>query len=299
MRIMRSWMYVPGHRGNMIEKAFGLKLDVAIFDLEDGVPSAEKDAARDTVSSSLGRPPGGPVRFVRTHAAGSSDMNADLPVVVRAGLEGLVVPKVERPEDVLLVDADLEEREAKAGMQPGSVRLVALIESARGLVHAPAIAASCPRLVGLMFGAEDFALDLGIHAVREGEAGDMLYARSALVVAAASERLQAIDKVYLNIRDPEGLLRETRQARQLGFTGKTLIHPNQIETVHEVFRPTAEEVEYARRVVDASERAEAVGEGSITVDGQMVDMPVVERARRVLESHQIMDGGKTDAGRCS
>ena len=155
-----------------------------------------------------------------------------------------------------------------------------MIESAVGLVQAPAIAASSPRLVALMFGAEDFAVDLGLFSFREG--GLMAYARSALVVAAASAGLEAVDKVYVDFRDPDGLARETQAARELGFSGKTLIHPAQIETVHRVFRPTDDEVESARRVVEAFEAAP--GEGTMAVDGQMVDLPVVKRARWILRS---------------
>jgi citrate lyase subunit beta/citryl-CoA lyase len=162
--------------------------------------------------------------------------------------------------------------------------LLAIIESALGLVQAPPIAAACPRLVGLMFGAEDFALDLGIFSTGEGATGEMLYARSALVVAAASAHVQAVDKVYLDVRNPDGLAGETRRARELGFTGKAVIHPEQIEVVHRIYRPTDEEVEGARRVVDAFEASE--GEGSIAVDGRMVDLPIVERARRILELHK-------------
>ena len=283
MQILRSWMFVPGHQQRMVDKALGLELDAAIFDLEDSVPPAEKDAARERVAAALEHPPGGPLRFVRTHPVGSAGIDADLDAVVRPGLDGLVLPKVDRAEDLLLVDSKLEGREPNVGLEPGSVRMVALVESARGLIQAPAIAASCPRLVGLMFGAEDFALDLGLFATREGELGDLLYARSALVVAAASERLQAIDRVYLDIRNPEGLLKDTRLARELGFTGKSLIHPGQIEAVHRVFQPTAGEVEQARSVVAAFEEAVAAGLGSVAVDGQMVDLPIVERARRILK----------------
>ncbi len=283
MQMMRSWLFVPGHRQKMIDKALGLRPDVVMFDLEDGVPSAEKDAARKRVGAALGGVPGHALRFVRTHAAGHAELDADLQAVVRAGLHGLVLPKVERPDDLLLVDTVLSERESEAGLSPGRVRLLAIIESALGLVHAPGIAAACPRLVGLMFGAEDFALDLGIFSAGEGAAGEMLYARSALVVAAASVHLQAVDRVYLDVRDPDGLERETRRARELGFTGKAVIHPGQIEVVHRGFRPTDAEVEQARRVVAAFE---AEGEGSIAVDGRMVDLPVVERARRILELHR-------------
>ena len=282
MRIMRSWMFVPGHQRRMIDKAYGLKLDVAMFDIEDGVPPGEKDAARAMMAETLARPSSKMLRFVRIHPAGTKEIEADLPAVIHPGLDGLTLTKVNCPEDVLRVSTVLDEREEEAGLQRGSVRLLATIESARGLVQAAAIAASSPRLVGLMFGAEDFAMDLGLFNVRQGEAGDFLYARSALVVAAVSEGLQVIDRVYIDIRNPAGLEKDTRTARDLGFTGKALIHPAQIEVVEEVFRPTDAEVEYARRVVEAFEAAEAEGAGAVAVDGQMVDLPVVERARRIL-----------------
>lgn len=283
MRIMRSWMFVPGHQGRMIDKAYELKLDVAMFDLEDGVPPAEKNTARAMMPETLDRPSGGMLRFVRIHPVETKEIEVDLPAVIRPGLDGLTLTKVNCPEDVTRVSAILDAREAQMGLERGGVRLLATIESARGLIQAPAIAASSPRLVGLMFGAEDFAMDLGLFNVRQGEAGDFLYARSALVVAAASEGLQAIDRVYLDIRNPDGLEKDTQIARELGFTGKALIHPAQIEVVEKVFRPTDAEVEYARRVVDAFEAAEADGAGAVAVDGQMVDLPVVERARRVLQ----------------
>ena len=283
MQVMRSWMFVPGHQQRMIDKAYGLKLDVAMFDLEDGVPPGEKDTARAMMPETLDRPSGGMLRFVRIHPAGTKEIEVDLPAVIRPGLDGLTLTKVSCPEDVLHVSAVLDEREAAAGLQRRSVRLLATIESARGLVQAPMIAASSPRLVGLMFGAEDFAMDLRMFNVRQGEVGDFLYARSALAVAAASEGLQAIDRVYTEIRNPTGLENDTRLARDLGFTGKALIHPAQIEVVEKAFRPTDAEVEYARRVVKAFEAAEADGAGAVAVDGQMVDLPVVERARRVLQ----------------
>ena len=280
MQTLRSWLFVPGHRQKMIDKSPGRGSDALIYDLEDAVPPDERNVARAKVGVALDAADEGPRRFVRIHGAGHGAMEADLRAVVRPGLEGLVLPKVDRPEDVLSVDRFLTERESEAGVPPGSVRLAAMIESAVGLLQAPAIAASSPRLVALMFGAEDFAVDLGLFSFREG--GLMAYARSALVVAAASARLEAVDKVYLDFRDPDGLARETRAARELGFSGKTLIHPAQIETVHRVFRPTDDEVESARRVVEAFEAAP--GEGTMAVDGRMVDLPVVKRARWILRS---------------
>jgi citrate lyase subunit beta/citryl-CoA lyase len=294
METLWSWMFVPGHRRRMLEKALGLRLDVAIFDLEDGVPPAEKEAAREGIAAALAHPPGGPLRFARVHPAGSPVVEADLDAVVRPGLDGVAVPKVERLEEVLRVDAALREREERAGMPPGCIRLLAMIESARGLLQAPAIAASCPRLLGLMFGAEDFVLDLGQLSVQPAGVDDLLYARSAVVVAAAAERLQAIDRIYPDFRDPAGLRGDTVQARRLGFTGKALIHPDQIPVVHEIFRPTPEEVAYARRVVEAFE---AAGGGAGVVDGRMIDRPIAERARRVLELSR-REGPAADDGTC-
>ena len=284
MRIMRSILFVPGHRQKMIDKARTLDADAVVLDLEDGVPAAEKDTGRSLVGAALAQSRSGPLCFVRPQAVGSGVIEADLDAVVQPGLAGLVLPKVEGAEELRQVDALLGEREARVGLALGTVKLVAIIESARGLIAAPAIAAAGPRLVGLLFGAEDFALDLGMSGVQQGEAGQMLYARSAIVVAAASARLQAIDRVYLDVTDPDGLRADAAEGRQLGFTGKALIHPGQIDVVRECFEPSPEQIAHAERVVAAFDKAD--GAGSITVDGQMVDLPVVSKARRLLESRR-------------
>ena len=279
MKSMRSWLFVPGHRQPMIDKALGLPADVLIFDLEDGVPEAEKDVARSRVAAALDGARGGPTRFVRVHDAGSSELDADLQAIARAGLQGLVLPKVQGPEDVLQMRQWLDRHETKAGIPSGGVRLLATIESARGLVQAPAIAAVTPRLVGLMFGAEDFALDLGLFS-HPGQ-GLVNYARSVLAVAAASGQIRAIDKVFTDIIDPDGLAVEARQARDLGFAGKAVIHPGQVGAVNEIFSPTEVEERWARRIVEVFERR--ADEGPATVDGRMVDRPVLERARWILD----------------
>ncbi|HZT08157.1 MAG TPA: CoA ester lyase [Chloroflexota bacterium] len=284
LELLRSFMFVPGNSEKMTSKALGLRnLDVAMFDLEDGVPHARKAEGRALLPSVLGQPPGGPRRWVRINAIGTENMQADLEAVVREGLEGLVLPKVETAEDVRVVERYLDEHEVGAGLARGSVGIVAAIESARGLLNAPAIAAACPRMVGLMFGAEDFGLDLGLPTNREGEARELLYARSAVVVAAASAHVQAIDGVWPDFHDEQGLRADAIQARRLGFSGKSTFHPGQIDVINEVFTPTEADAAYARRVVDAFEEAEATGAGAVALGGQLVDRPIVERARRVLE----------------
>ena len=175
--------------------------------------------------------------------------------------------------------AALQAREREAGV--AAVALLVSIESARGLLAAPALAAE-PRVTGLLFGAEDFALDLGLPAEREAEASDLLHARSSVVVAAAASRRVAIDGIWPDLTDEDGLRGDARRGRLLGFVGKTLIHPKQIQTINECFTPSAAELEEARRIVEAFERAKADGKGAVAFDGKLLDPPIVDRARRMI-----------------
>ncbi|HEV8656249.1 MAG TPA: CoA ester lyase [Candidatus Limnocylindria bacterium] len=290
---MRSLMFVPAHRERMVQRALGLgefkpgALDVAILDLEDGVPPGSKDEARRLVAQVLAHPPRtGPLRFVRIQRALSDAGEADIDALVRPGLDGIVAPKVRRAEEIAWLADELDARERRATIAPGTVRIIASIESAAALIDAPRVAAASPRLIGLMFGSEDFALDLGLPTKREGEAAELLYARSATVVAAVSAGKIALDGIWPDIKDADGLRADSLRARRLGFSGKTLIHPDQIAVVNEVFSPTAAEVQEARGVVRAFDEALGRGHGAVARDGQMLDAPVVERARRVLRAHE-------------
>jgi len=292
MDIQRSFMFVPGSSEKMLTKAMGLdNLDVAMFDLEDGVPPSLKDDARELVATMLSKSPGGPARFVRLNAIATERMEADLQAVVVPGLEGVVLPKVETAADVELVDRELSAREQRAGLAPGSVRVIASVESARGLLNAPSIAATSSRLMGLMFGAEDFGLDLGLSTNRQGESRELIYARSAMIVACAAAKVQSIDGVWPDIHDFEGLTRDALQARRLGFTGKSTFHPGQIDIINQTFSPSLEEVAFAQRVVQAFEEAEAAGNAAVALGGQLIDLPIVERARRVLKLHETLSQG--------
>jgi len=285
MELKRSWMFVPGHRQKMIDKALGRKTDAIMLDIEDGVAPNEKDTARKNIADSLGREksPGAPARFVRINAIGHPRMDADLEAVVRPGLEGLVCPKVDTPDEVRKVDQILADREPKMKIAPNSIKLLIAIESPRGLFNAPAIAACSPRITGLIFGAEDFGREIGLPTVREGEARDLIYARSAIVVAAAAAHVQAVDGVWVDLNDSEGLLGFAKQSRQLGFSGMSLIHPSQVDPINKVFSPTAEEIDYCQKVLQAFEEANARGDGSIAFGGQLIDRPIIERARRTIE----------------
>src|SRR5688500_251428 len=215
MNLIRSWMFVPGHRQRMIDKALGLSADAIMLDIEDGVAPNEKDAARKNIADSLGREkaPGSPARYVRINAIGHARMDADLDAVVRPGLEGLVCPKVDTVDEVRTVDTILDAIEPKNKLARGAIKLLSAIESPKGLLDAPAIAAASPRVSGLLFGAEDFGRELGLPAVREGEARDLIYARSATVIAAASAHVQAIDGVWVDLNDSAGLMGFTKQSR--------------------------------------------------------------------------------------
>ena len=285
MDLTRSWMFVPGHRQRMIDKALGLNTDAIMLDIEDGVAPNEKDAARKNIAESLGREkaPGSPARYVRINAIGHPRMDADLDAVVRPGLEGLVLPKVDTVAEARKVDAILTDRESKLRMPSGGIRLLIAIESPKGLLNAPAIAASSSRVTGLMFGAEDFGREIALPAVREGEARDLIYARSSIVVAAASAHVQPIDGVWVNLNDTEGLFGFAKQSRRLGFSGMSCIHPSQIDAINATFSPTADEIDYCQKVLQAFEEANARGDGSIAFGGQLIDRPIVERARRTID----------------
>jgi citrate lyase subunit beta/citryl-CoA lyase len=285
MDLIRSWMFVPGHRQRMIDKALGINADAIMLDIEDGVAPNEKESARKNIGESLGRAKenGAPARYVRINAIGHERMVADLDAVIRPGLEGLVCPKVDTVDEVRTVDAILNEREPKQNLAKGSVKLLIAIESPKGLFNAPAIAAASPRVMGLMFGAEDFGREIGLPAVREGHARDLIYARSAIVIAAASAHVQAIDGVWVDLNDTPGLYSFAKQSRQLGFSGMSSIHPGQIEAINATFSPTAEEIDYCQKVLHAFEEANARGDGSIAFGGQLIDRPIVERARRTLD----------------
>ncbi len=281
MQLMRSWLFVPGNRPRMIQKAPTLGADVIVYDLEDALPPPEKASGRRLVAEALEAPAGRSLRYVRVEADPEPGLE-DARAVVGPGLDGLVLPKVSDVSLLHRTDAALGALEAGAGLEPGSVRILAMIESARGLLAAPAIAAASPRMVGLFFGAEDFTLDLGVFASEEEGPDEMLYARSAVAVAAASRGLVAVDRIVPEFRTLEPLAADTRRARRLGFGGKGVIHPRQIACVHQSLAPSREQVEKAREVIQHFEQAHREGAGTLQVEGKMVDRPIVEKARRLL-----------------
>ncbi len=281
MELLRTLLFIPGNRANMIERARSLPTDVVVLDLEDSVPAAEKGIARKTVAGSLsGLALKGRKVFVRVNSLSSRLAEDDLKAVVGEGLDGITLPKVESAGDVEKVDGLVEALERGRGLEVGHIKLIPWVETALGLLRAYEIANASPRLVGIAFGAEDFTLDMGVERSTEGS--ELFYARSSVAIAARAADVTALDTPYVDFRDEEGLIRDCRLARQMGFGGKFLIHPDQIEPVNRLFRPSVEEVANARRIAEAFEAAEARGLASTSVDGKMIDIPVAKRARRVI-----------------
>jgi citrate lyase subunit beta/citryl-CoA lyase len=275
-------MFVPGADDRKIEKSFDLDCDVLIFDLEDAVADGEKDAARRKVKEALGRMAGSKPCYVRINFMPSPFFEKDLEWMVDRHTRGIVLPKVESAEQIRLVHELIGMLERKNGVVPDALELVPMIETARGLHHSYEIASASPRVRRLAFGSLDFCRDIGAAPSDDGT--ELLYARSMLVVNSRAAGIEApIDTVFVRVKDEAGLIREAGLARQLGFRGKLLIHPAQIGPVHAVFRPSGEEVQWARFVLSAYEKALQKGEAAVLVDGSMVDLPVVERARKILQ----------------
>ncbi len=280
---LRSWMFVPGNRDRFIAKARSSNADAILLDIEDGVLPADKPEARRMVAATLCREWAGPRRYVRVNALSTPWLKPDLEAVIGPGADGICLTKVTRPQDIREVASLLETLERDRGLEANTVRILAAVESARGLVNAVAIADADPRVVGLMFGAEDYSLDLGLGARREKEAAELIYARSCIVNAAAAANVLSIDGVFPDLDDPDGLLADVRQARRLGFTSKSTFNPRQIDVINQVFSPQPDEVEYARMIAAGFREAEARGDASVAVGGQLVDRPIVLRALRILE----------------
>jgi citrate lyase beta subunit len=279
-RPRRALLYMPATDWRKVEKAATeLEVDSVCIDLEDGVALNRKEEARVAAVKALQSLDFGPrERLVRINPVGSGLEANDLKTVVPARPDGIVVPKVNDAGEIRWVSKTVRRLQAEHGLPP--IILIAIVESARGIVNLREIAAADARLEALIFGAEDYASDVG--AVRTEAAVEVLYARSAVAAHAAAFDLQAIDLVRTDYKDMEALAREARQGMELGFSGKQVIHPAQVPVVQAAFTPTAEEVAWARRVVAAHAEHQKKGAGAFALDGKMVDMPIVKAAERVL-----------------
>ena len=290
-KLRRSLLYVPGNMPSMLQNIPLFQCDAIQIDLEDAVPYSEKDAARILVR-----------RFLETYKNRNKEILVringldtkwaidDLKAVLPAVPDGIRLPKADSPEIVERLDTILTEFEEELGLLLGHFKILPSIETAEGVINAVATARSSPRLIGLAFGAEDYTATMEINRTKEGE--ELFNARMNVLWGAKSAGIQAIDSIFADVNDMEALRRETELVKRLGFTGKCMVNPRQIDVIHEVFAPKQEEVDYALEVMDAIKRAREMGTGVISLKGKMIDRPIVVRAARVINTaraHGMVD----------
>ncbi|OQB23566.1 MAG: Citrate lyase subunit beta [Firmicutes bacterium ADurb.Bin182] len=281
-QLRRTMLFVPGNNPGMLRDAHIYGSDCIMFDLEDSVSIREKDAARFLVYKSLTTfSYGNKELVVRINSLDSKLGLDDLEAIVRAQPHVIRLPKTETPEDVTQCEREIERIEKETGIPVGKTRMMAAIESAKGVLNARDIALSSKRLIGIALGAEDYVTDLKTFRTADGI--ELLFARSMIVNAARAAGIDAIDTVYSDINNEEGLIRETTLIRTLGFDGKSVINPRQIPPVHKVFTPTQKDIQKALAVMGAIKEANSRGSGVISLNGKMIDKPVAERAQYVIE----------------
>jgi citrate lyase beta subunit len=281
MRARRALLYMPGDDERKIRKATTLDADCVCLDMEDGVALSRKDEARALIPRMLRELDFGRAeRLARINPVGSGLEADDLVAALEGRPDGVVIPKVETGDAIRWASAQIAEAERRNGWPAGGIVLIVLVETALGIVNLRDIASSDPRLQALIFGAEDLAGDIG--AVRTREGWEVFYARSAVVTHAAAFGLQAIDMVYIDYKDMPGLMRESQEAAAMGYAGKQVIHPNQIAPAQEAFTPDDAAIAHALRVMEAMREHQEAGKGAFSLDGKMIDMPLVKAAERVL-----------------
>ncbi len=275
------WLYTPANNPSRMEKAIALPSDCLIFDLEDSIPPAEKERARENITKVLEDcPQRGLEVGVRINGLGTGFEDGDIEQLMSLRLDFLMIPKIESEKDINKIVKKVSDAEKKLSRQDKKIGLFCIVETAKGIVNLDRIIFANERLNGIMFGAEDFTLDLGIERSREGK--ELSYARSKTAVYAAAARIEAIDTVFSDVADNDGLIAEAREAFKLGFTGKAVIHPSQIEPVRLGFSPSPEKVEIAKKQISEFEKGLEQGLAAVSVDGKMVDFPVYQRAKKIV-----------------
>ena len=280
-RLRRTMMFLPGNNPSMITDAHIYGPDSVMIDLEDATSVTQKDAARFLVSEALKAIDYKTTeRVVRINGLDTPFGADDIRAVVKAGVDVIRLPKTDTPDDIIAVDKLITEVEKEIGRE-GQTLMMAAIESARGVLNAKEIALASPRMMGIALGAEDYVTNLKTSRSKHG--WELYYAREAIVLAARNAGIYCFDTVYSDVNNMEGFKQEVQFIKDLGFDGKSCIHPKQVRAVHEIYTPTPKEIEKALRVINGAKEAEAKGSGVISVDGKMVDAPIIARAYRVLE----------------
>jgi citrate lyase beta subunit len=280
MHSRRALLYMPGDNWKMITKSITLGVDSICMDMEDGAAVNKKAEARTTIAKALQELDfGASEKLARINSVGSGLEKDDIEAVLPYRPDGIVIPKVESFEQVDWAARLIEAAELKYGWPINSIRILIGVETAKGILNLKEIAAH-PRLDAIIFGGEDFAASIG--ATRTKDAVELLYARQAVIVACAANDLQAIDIVTIDYKDIESLRIESEFGAELGFSGKQIIHPNQVSVVQEAFTPSEEAIAYAKRIVETFEASQKDGKGAYSLDGKMIDMPLLKNAQKVL-----------------
>lgn len=284
MTVMRSVFYVPGNNDKMLAKAPSFPADIITLDLEDSVPPAEKVKAREMVRENLKfAGSSGSAVYVRVNNWETLMTNDDLEAVVYEGLAGICLAKTGGPEHIQRLDWKLEELERRRGLKVGSIAIQMLAETAKGVINAYPSAIASKRVNSIIFGAVDYTKDMRVKLTSEGD--EQLYARAHVGVAARAAGCIAIDCPFVAFKDMEAFEKNTRFGRQLGYEGRMLIHPSQIEPSHRIYTPAPEDVEWAKGVVKVfEEEGLAKGAAAVTYQGKMVDTPVYDNARTILRT---------------
>lgn len=290
-KLRRSLLYVPGNMPSMLQNIPLFQCDAVQIDLEDAVPYSEKDAARILVRRFLDNyTTRNKEILIRINGLDTKWALDDLKAVLPAKPDGIRLPKADSPEIVEHLDTLLTEYEEELGLKVGFFRILPSIETAEGVLNAPKTAKASDRLIGLAFGAEDYTATMEINRTKTGE--ELFNARMNVLWGAKAAGIQAIDTIFADVNDMDALRAETELIKKLGFTGKCMVNPRQIEIIHEVFAPKQEEVDYALEVMEAIKRAREMGTGVISLKGKMIDRPVVVRAARVINTaraHGMVD----------
>jgi citrate lyase subunit beta/citryl-CoA lyase len=280
-RLLRSLLFVPGNNSRFLEKAKSLRADIICFDLEDSVPLEEKKSARNLIKNALkNRSEYDSEIYVRTNSPTSKMMPDDLQEIVQTGIDGIVIPKVNTPNEIKKIERTMLELEKKRKLKP--IELMASIESAEGVVNAYSIASCSKRVSALIFGVFDLLNDLGIEYTKKAEGA--VYSRTKIPVDARAAGKYAIDAIWQDLDDVKGLEQDSFTAKNLGYVGKSIIHPDQIIVVHKVFHPTLLEIEWAKKVIDTYNLAKKNKKGATIVDGKMIDEVHYKRAITLLNS---------------
>lgn len=289
-KVRRTMLFIPGDNPGMLLNGGVLGADSIIFDLEDAVSLTEKDSARILVRNALKNLDYGKTEvIVRINALNTDYWKKDLDQIIPALPDVIMPPKIERAKDIEKICEYISKIEKDMGIEDKTIKIIPIIETSLGIENSFQIGQASPRLEALFLGAEDLTANIGAKRTKSGD--EIFYSRSRIVIAAKASEIQAIDTPYTDIDDEEGLKKDAQFAKDMGFDGKASISPRHVETINKVFTPSEEEIEFAKEVIEAINRAEEEGRGVISMKGQMIDAPIVNRANHVLEIYKSVMGG--------